>query len=546
MRVVDMLVRCLENEGVKYIFGIPGEETLDLVDALNTSSIELILVRHEQGAAFMADVYGRLTGKAGVCLATLGPGATNLITGIADANLDRAPVVAITGQAALERIHKESHQYVDVVEIFRPITKWNTRLLKAETTQEVIRKAFKLAQTEKPGATHIEIPEDVAAAPVIQDDSPLAISTPRPASPEPADLEAAAQLIREARNAIILAGNGVIRSGATSELMAFAEANNIPVASTFMGKGIIPHGHPLNLQTIGLQAFDYVACGFDAAELVIAIGYDFVEYAPKYWNSSRDKTIIHLDSISAEVDAYYQPRVEVVANLRETLTALKYKTGIKKNFPMVTRLREIIQSEFDEHRDSKAFPVKPQKIIHDARHALRHEDILISDVGAHKLWISRMYPAYQPNTVLISNGFAAMGFALPGAIAAKLAYPEKKVLAITGDGGFLMNSQELETALRLNLSFVVMVVKDGGYGLIRWKQDLKFKKHYGVEFGNPDLVRYAESFGAKGYRLESTDDLLPLLTKALNDNTVSVIDVPVDYSENLKLSERLGKHICPI
>ncbi|MDW7673715.1 MAG: acetolactate synthase large subunit [Bacillota bacterium] len=546
MKTSDLLVKCLEEEQVEYIFGIPGEETIDIMESLRASKIDFIPVRHEQGAAFMADVYGRLTGKAGVCLATLGPGATNLITGIADANLDRAPLVAITGQTGMKGMHKESHQYIDVVEIIRPITKWNAQIRQGEVVPEVIRKAFKIAQREKPGATHIELPEDLAEMEVNEDIQPFKARPTSIGSPETDDIERAVAMLKEAKKPLILAGNGVIRAKASEELVRFAEANNIPVANTFMGKGVIPYTHPLALMTIGLQAYDYVACGFDAADLIITVGYDFVEYEPSHWNDDRNKKIIHIDTQPAEVDSCYRVELEIVADLRKTLTELTTASGFDKSWGMVTKLREMILEELSNHHDSTEFPVKPQKLIHDLRHCLADDDILISDVGAHKMWIARMYPATRPNTAIISNGYATMGFAVPGGVAAKLAHPNRKVVAVTGDGGFMMNSQEIETALRIKTPFVIVIVNDGGYGLIKWKQENKFGKYTGIEFTNPDFVKYAESFGAKGYRVEKTTDFIPILKQALADEVVAVIDVPVDYSENLKLTSRLGKHICPI
>ncbi|MDT3701573.1 MAG: acetolactate synthase large subunit [Thermincola sp.] len=546
MKVSDLLIKCLEQEGVEYIFGIPGEETLDIMESLRDSKIKFILTRHEQGAAFMADVYGRLTGKAGVCLATLGPGATNLITGVADANLDQAPLVAITGQKGLKGMHKESHQYIDVVEMFKPITKWNTQIKSGEVVPEIIRKAFKEATSEKPGAVHIELPEDIAGASVDDRIFPLKPNGFRIGTPEETDIDRTVKLLQEAKKPIILAGNGVIRAGASDELIKFAEKNQIPVANTFMGKGVIPYTHPLSLMTIGLQSHDYVTCGFDAADLIITIGYDFVEYEPALWNHDKNKKIIHIDTNMAEVDVHYRAGVEIIADIKETLNILTAKTGFDKSWEMVTTLRKMILDELSLHHDNKDFPVKPQKLIHDLRHCLDDEDILISDVGAHKMWIARMYLAAKPNSVIISNGYATMGIAVPGGIAAKLAHTNKKVVAVTGDGGFMMNSQEIETAVRLKIPYVVVVVNDEHYGLIKWKQEARFKNYTGVSFKNPNFVTYAESFGAKGYHIGKTEDLIPTIKNALNDNVVSIISVPIDYSENMKLTKKLGQNICPI
>ncbi len=544
MKASDLIVQCLENEGVRYVFGLPGEEILDILDSFLGSSIMFLPTRHEQGAAFMADAYGRLTGHAGVCLSTLGPGATNLATGVADANLDRAPVVAISGQAGRDRVHKESHQHVDIVEAFRPLTKWNTHVETAAVIPEVIRKAFKLAEAEKPGACHIEVPEDVAAETV--DGTPLSTERPRRPSPDRPALQTAARLIEAASFPLIFAGNGVIRGGASKELRELARSHGIPVVHTFMAKGSMPYDDELCLLSAGLQARDYVSCGFDKADLIIAVGYDPVEYAPKHWNPDRKKPIIHIDFTPAEVDSFYQPAVEVVADVREALDLLNgLVKGQKDPAPYLT-LRRFILEELDEGSRDDAFPLKPQRILRELRAQMARDDILVSDVGTHKIWIARAFPAYEPNTVLISNGFAAMGFALPAAISAKLVHPEKKVVAVSGDGGFLMNCQELETARRLGLAFVNVIFRDGGYNLIQWKQQMHLGRESGVTFGNPDFVELARAFGAKGYRVESARQLGPILAEAMAHGGPSIVDVPVDYRENAKLTARLGQLVCPI
>ncbi len=544
MKASDLIVQCLENEGVRYVFGLPGEEILDILDSLLGSPITFIPTRHEQGAAFMADAYGRLTGRAGVCLSTLGPGATNLATGIADANLDRAPLVAISGQAGRDRVHKESHQHVDIVEALRPLTKWNTHVETSAVIPEVIRKAFKLAEAEKPGACHIEVPEDVAAETV--EGTPLSTERPRRPSPDRPALQAAARLIEGASFPLIFAGNGVIRGGASHELREMARSHGIPVVHTFMAKGSMPYDDPLCLLSAGLQARDYISCGFDKADLIIAVGYDPVEYAPKFWNPDRKKLIIHIDFTPAEVDSYYQPAVEVVADVREALELLNgLVKGEKDPAPFLT-LRRFILEQLEDGSTDDTFPLKPQRILRDLRAQMGREDILISDVGTHKLWIARTYPAYEPNTVLISNGFAAMGFALPAAISVKLVHPERKVVAVSGDGGFLMNAQELETARRLGLAIVNVIFRDGGYNLIQWKQQTHLGRESGVRFGNPDFVELARAFGATGYRVESARQFAPILAEALAQSGPSIVDVPVDYGENAKLTARLGQLVCPI
>jgi acetolactate synthase-1/2/3 large subunit len=544
MKASELIARCLENEGVRYVFGVPGEEILDIVDSLADSSARFIPTRHEQGAAFMADAYGRLTGRAGVCLATLGPGATNLATGVADANLDHAPLVAITGQAGRDRIHKESHQYVDIIELMRPLTKWNARAEMPVVIPEVIRKAFKVAEAEKPGACHIEVPEDVAEEPA--EGEPLSTERPRRPSPDRPALQAAARLIEAASFPLIFAGNGVIRGGASTELRALARNHGIPVVNTFMAKGAMPYDDPLSLLSAGLQARDYVSYGFEKADLIIAVGYDLVEYAPKFWNPERKKPIIHIDFTPAEVDGHYQPAVEVVADVREALELLDGLVKGQKDPARYRELRRFILEQLSEGADDDTFPIKPQRILRDLRQAMGREDILISDVGSHKLWIARTFPAYEPNSVLISNGLAAMGFALPAAVAAKLVHPQRKVVAVSGDGGFLMNLQELETAKRLGLAIVNVIFRDGGYNLIQWKQQTRLGRESGVAFTNPDFVTLAQAFGAKGFRVESARELPAVLAAALAWPGPSIVDVPVDYRENPKLTARLGQLVCPI
>lgn len=542
MKAAELFVKALENEGVEYIFGIPGEENLDVMDALLDSPIKFITARHEQGAAFMADVYGRLTGRAGVCIATLGPGATNLITGVADANMDHAPLIAVAGQASTNRLHKESHQVLDLEAMFVPITKYATRIVSPEVIPEIVRKAFKVAQTEKTGACFIEFPENIAEMEI--NDRPLRVKNASPPEPAAEHIERAAEIISNAKNPIILAGNGVVRAGAAQALADFAEKLNIPVANTFMAKGIIPFRHPMSLGSVGLQSNDYVNTGFANADVIICIGYDMVEYHPYLWHPTRDRTLIHIDTTHAEVDAYYSVVVGVVGNINHSLNRLAALTSVHQGKAMRT-LRDSLITEMNLHRDDTEFPVKPQKIIWDLRTAMDLEDIVICDVGAHKMWMSRMFRCEYPNTCIISNGFASMGIAVPGAIAAKLAYPQRKVVAVTGDAGFLMNSQEIETAMRLHIPIVILIWNDASYGLIEWKQQNQFGRTSNVKFTNPDFVQYAQSFGATGVRIERTEDLMPELNAALERDTVTVIDCPVDYRENLKLTEQLGQLTSP-
>ncbi len=543
MRAAELFVRCLEHEGVSYVFGIPGEENLDVMDALHDSPIHFVTTRHEQGAAFMADVYGRLTGRAGVCLATLGPGATNLITGVADANLDHAPLVAIAGQAGIHRLHKESHQVLDLQDIFLPVTKYASRLLTPDIIPEVVRKAFKLAEGGKPGACFIEFPENLAPLEVQARPLPPE-SRARPVAAD-AVLDEAARLIGQAEMPLILAGNGVIRAEASAELARFADRLRIPIANTFMAKGVVPFRHPMALGTVGLQSHDYINCGFQRADLIVCVGYDLVEYPPSLWHPTADRLIVHIDIEPAEVDAHYAVGLGVVGDIRDSLERLTGRIEPREGHRFCA-LREALIGEMNQHAGDEAFPVKPQKIIWDLRTAMANDDIVVCDVGAHKLWMARMFRCESPNTCIISNGFASMGIAVPGAIAARLARPSQAVVAVTGDAGFLMNSQEIETAMRLGLALVVLIWNDGAYGLIEWKQMNAYGRKTSGEFGNPDFVRYAESFGAKGYRVERTADLLPILKQALADDTVSIIDCPVDYAENLKLTAKLGEMVCMI
>ncbi len=543
MKAAELFIKCLENEGVEYIFGVPGEENLDVMDALLDSSIQFVTCRHEQGAAFMADVYGRLTGRAGVCLSTLGPGATNLVTGVADANMDHAPLVAIAGQAGTHRLHKESHQVLDLENMFQPITKYASRILEPKVIPELVRKAFKVAQTEKTGASFIEFPENIAE--MFLDEAPLVVRHHVLPEPPSEKVKKAAEIISGAKYPIILAGNGVVRASAWQHLADFAEKLGIPVANTFMAKGVVPFKHPTALGSAGLQANDYVSCGFSKADVIICVGYDLVEYHPHLWHPTRDRQIIHIDASPAEVDAHYPVAAGVVGNIKHSLDRIAALTKPHQGHPM-RALREALIEDMNQHAKDLDFPVKPQKIIWDLRTALDLRDIVVCDVGAHKMWMARMFRCEHPNTCIISNGFASMGIAVPGAIAAKLVHPERKVVAVTGDGGFLMNSQEIETAMRLKIAIVILVWNDGGYGLIDWKQMNEFKRASHVTFGNPDLVKYAESFGAKGYRVERTADFKSILEQALADDTVSIIDCPVDYRENIKLTEKLGNLVCLI
>jgi acetolactate synthase-1/2/3 large subunit len=543
MKAAELFVRCLEEEGVQYVFGVPGEENADLAMALQDSDINFVLTRHEQGAAFMADVYGRLTGEPGVCLGTLGPGATNLVTGVADANLDRAPIIAITGQADIQRQHKEGHQFMDVVGMFEPITKWTTPIIHPANIPEVVRKAFKLAKAEKPGACHIELPEDIARAEV-SGYRPITPQRPRRPVPDDKVIGQAWDMIRQAKRPVILAGNGTIRKRASQQLRRFCDATGIGVMTTFMGKGAVARDAPYSLFTVGLQARDLIWRAMHDSDLVITLGYDLIEYHPQMWNPHGDKPIVHMDFLPAEVDEHYGVGVEVVGDLAHALWMLTERAerdNVSVDTAFYEKTHRLMQEDIAEHADDDSqSALKPQKVLWDVREAMGPRDILLSDVGAHKMWIARYYHCDEPNTCIISNGFASMGIALPGAVGAKLAHPDSNVLAICGDGGFLMNVQDLETARRLNLPIVVMIWEDGGYGLIKWKQDNTFGRHTDLDFGNPDFVALAEAFDCIGVRVERSADLPDVLKTAFAADRPTVITLPIDYRENKKLTGRLG------
>jgi len=538
-KAADLFVECLEAEGVRHVFGIPGEETLDLNDSLERSSVTFIPVRHEQGGAYMADMYGRLTQRAGVCLGTLGPGATNLVTAVADAFLDRSPLVALTGQGDLERMHKESHQHIDVVSMFKPITKWNARLSTPRIIPEVVRKAFKVAQAQKPGPTHIELPEDVMAATVDAEPLPVPSERRRP-EPSAQELLRAAELIRAAERPVVLAGNGVLRTGATPALRAFSRATGIGVAETFMAKGAMDREDAGWLGTVGLQSRDYALAGFEDADLVITVGYDLVEHAPSHWNPGRDKQIVCVDTTSAEVDEHFLTAVDVIGDLYHILSRLTEELRERPRETVPSRLNEIVLGRLEAARDDDAWPMQPPRALWELRRALGREDMLISDVGMHKLWIARMFPAHEPNTVFIANGLAGMGIALPTAIAAKLVEPRRNVVTVNGDGGFLMNCQELETAVRLRLPIVNVIWENAQFGSIVWKQDKKFGRHFGVDFTNPDFVKLADAFGMPAWRCQAVEDFGERLRQALALDVPSLIVLPIDYSLDVAISQELG------
>jgi acetolactate synthase-1/2/3 large subunit len=544
--IAQLIVQCLEAEGVEYVFGIPGEENIGLIDALNESGIRYVLTRHEQAASFMAEIYGRLTGKAGVCSATLGPGAINLLLGVADATTNSTPLVALSAQVGLDRIYKESHQVVDLVGMFRPVTKWSELVPGPDAVPEMLRRAFKTAQTERPGATYLAIPEDVEAAPAPDGAVPLPINRVFAEEPSQSQVRRAAAVLADARAPVLLAGHGAARDGAGTALAALAERWDVPVATTFHGKGVFPDDHPNALGAVGFMRHDYANFGFDAADVIVAVGYELQEFDPVKINPNRDKKIIHVHRFAAEVDDHYPVEVGIEGDIAHSLAALG--EAVPGRFPVgsgTAKIRRLLADELERGAGEDRFPLVPQRVVADTRAALGRDDIVLADTGAVKMWMARLYPTYSPNTCLISNGLSTMGFALPGALAAALVHPGRRILASVGDGAFLMNSQEIETAIRENIPLTVLVWVDDSYGLIEWKMQLELGRHSNVRFANPDLVAYAESFGATGYRIGSADELLPTLREALDSDGVSIIACPVDYQENLRLTDRLGELTGP-
>ena len=538
----QLLTECLEQEGVEYVFGIPGEENLELIHSLyHSGKIRFIVVRHEQGAAFMADVYGRLTGKAGVCLATLGPGATNLITGVADADSDGAPLVAITGQVSTDVMHLTSHQYLNLSKIFEPVTKRTKLVMLPDTINEITRLAFKYAEGGRMGATHIDLPVNVAKMYVDDVEQPLKKETLPLEEPDEMNIVTAARLISKAAYPLILAGNHAVHYASSEAITAFAEHTHIPVVNTMMAKGIIPCDNPWCMMTIGIPQYDYVNTLFDQADLVLAIGYDLKELMPRKWNHNRKCHIIHISNRPADINKFYQCDVQVVGSIDSALFRILRYVQHPFDSSWALSIRKAFQKSVISAENDNSFPLKPQRIIHDVRSVMGKDDILISDVGAHKMWIGRLYECYKPGTCIISNGFASMGIGVPGAIAAKLVYPDRQVITICGDGGFMMNCQEMETAVRLGINIVVLIINDSAYGLIKWKEHDQYQEDMYTDFGNPDFVMMAESMHCKGYRVSKAEDLPVILEKSFQEKMPVIIDVPVDYSENSKLSEELEK-----
>jgi acetolactate synthase-1/2/3 large subunit len=538
----QLMVKCLENEGVSVVFGVPGEENIRFIQALAASPIRYVLTRHEQGAAFMAEMYGRVTGRAAVVSATLGPGAINMQLGVADATTNSTPLVAISAQVGQDREYKESHQYVDLVSMFAPITRWADGVPTSRAIPEMVRKAFKLAETERPAAVYLAVPEHIDADEADYDLTPLPRNVVRAEAPSPGQVQRAVEILRNAKRPVVLAGHGAARGDATAALVRFSDELGVQVANTFHGKGVMPDDHPNSIGTLGFMRRDYVNFGFETADVVIAVGYELQEFDPVRINPAGDKKIIHIHRFPAEVDVHYPVSVGIIGDISESLNALTAAlAGHRFDYDDTAPGSGLLADEFARGQQDSRFPLAPQRIVADTRAALGRSDVVLVDTGATKMWMARLYPTYERNTCLISNGLSTMAFALPGAIGVKIAEPDVKVLAVAGDGAFLMNSQEIETAVREQIPLVVLIWEDGGYGLIEWKMDLELGEHHYVSFTNPDVVKFADSFGAKGYRITEADQLLPTLKTALADDGVSLIACPVDYSENLRLTDTLGQ-----
>lgn len=531
MKASDLFVQSLEREDVEYIFGIPGEENLDLLESLANSRIKLILTRHEQAAGFMAATYGRLTGKAGVCLSTLGPGATNFVTAAAYAQLGGMPMLMITGQKPIKHSKQGQFQIIDVVDMMGPITKYTAQIVSGDNIPFRVREAFRIAEEERPGAVHLELPEDIAAEETSS--TPLAPSLVRRPTVESKSVQHAIELLRKAKTPLLVLGAGANRKLTAKQLRSFVDKYGIPFITTQMGKGVIDETHERCVGNAALSNHDFVHRAVEQADLIINVGHDVVEKPPFFMKDS-EVQVIHINFNSARVDPVYFPQVEMVGDIANSIWQLNQSLEPQDhwNFDGIAPAIQAMKKHVMEGSNDDRFPVYPQRLVADVRRAMPEDGIIALDNGIYKIWFARNYPAHHPNTVLLDNALATMGAGLPSAMAAKIVFPQRKVVAICGDGGFMMNSQELETAVRLKLDLIVLVLNDNAYGMIRWKQkNLKFS-NFGLEFSNPCFKRYAESYGAKGYRIESTDALLPLIQQCQAEPGVHLIDIPVDYSEN--------------
>ncbi len=544
MKASDLFVKALEREAVEYVFAVPGEENLDLLESLRQSSqIRLIVTRHEQGAGFMAAIYGRLTGKAGVCMATLGPGATNLVTPAAYAHLGAFPLLMITGQKPILKSKQGQFQIIDVVNLFDPICKMSKQIVHGNTIPALVREAFRISEEERPGAVLLELPEDIAAEKT--DAQPYIPLTRHYAGARTYTIEHAAKFIKRAKHPLILIGAGANRKQARNALCDFIDSTGIPFFTTQMGKGVVDERSDRCLGTAALSSGDYIHCAVERADLIINIGHDVVEKPPFFMERGGTK-VIHVNYKSAMVDEVYFPQCEVVGDLESSIIRLQEAVGkVDADFSYFAEVRNEVEKHISEGATDPRFPIIPQRLVSDIRKVMGEDGIIALDNGMYKLWFARNYKAYHPNTVLLDNALATMGAGLPSAMMASLLKPEKRVMAICGDGGFMMNSQEIETALRLKLNLVVAILNDGSYGMIRWKQTIAGFTDWGLEFDNPDFVKYADSYGAIGHRVKSTDELIPTLEAAFNAGGVHIVDIPVDYSENKKvLIDELQQRTC--
>ncbi|MFT4641146.1 MAG: acetolactate synthase-1/2/3 large subunit [Verrucomicrobiales bacterium] len=530
MKASDLLIHCLEAEGVDHLFGVPGEENLDVLESLSRSSIKLIITHHEQAAGFMAATYGRLTGNAGVCLATLGPGATNLVTAAAYAQLGAMPMLMITGQKPIKRSKQAQFQILDVVDMMQPLTKYTKQIASAETLAASVREAFRQAQEERPGAVHLELPEDIAKEE--SESFPIEASLYRRPNAEGKAIAAAVEEIAKAKHPLLLIGAGANRSLAAEQLLEFVERQQLPFVTTQMGKGVVSDEHPLAIGTAALSDKDLVHLAIEAADLIINIGHDVVE-KPPFFMKPGGVRVVHVNFNAAKIDPVYFPQVEVVGDIAHSVAEINARLERQScwDCQYFERVREAIQKHIGTFSEAPGFPIDPRRLVHDVRKAMPDDGILTLDNGLYKLWFARNYAARCPNTILLDNALATMGAGLPSAIAAKLTRPDQLVMTICGDGGFMMNAQELETAVRLKLSLVVVILVDNAFGMIKWKQASDGLHDYGLDFTNPDFVALARAHGAFGRHVASSDDLLPSLTLALEEGGVQIVEVPMDYSQ---------------
>ena len=543
MKASELFVAQLEEEGVRYVFGLPGEENLYLLEALRKSGIKVVITRHEQAAAFMAATYGRLTGKAGVCFSTLGPGATNLVTGVVHAQLIGAPLVSISAQKPRKENWQGKFQLVDVINMMKPITKKAASIFDPNTIPTMLRNAFKTAEAERPGAVHLELPEDVAEEEVsagVQKRGEV-----RRPGPDHRAIDRAVELIEQAKNPLLIVSSGANRKRVSQYLLDLVNRTGLYVVHTQMGKGVLPDDCENSLFSTGIHKHDYVNCGIDKADLIITVGYNIGEYPPSIWNRNLDKTILNIDFVESEPDLYFNPLVEVIGDISHSLRRIAERIRGRRSFPVFARTRALIERKMDDFVESR-YPLLPQEIVKSVREVMSREDIVALDNGIYKLWFSRLYRTFKPNTFLLDNALATMGAGLPAGIAAKMLYPDRKVLAVCGDGGFMMNSQEMETAIRYHAPLVVLLLNDNAYGFVKWKQrNLNFE-NFGMDVSNPDFVKYAESFGARGMRVEEGQSLTQTLARAFSLNQVVLVECPIDYSLNYEVfSVELGHLVCP-